>query len=284
VTIEIAKRKPEPAAKLLRKAESPKTFRVMTLNIWNYNGPWERRRALIVDLIRRARPDAVGLQEVRYDEQFNESDLNQAQQLAERLEMDCVFQPAMTYSRDPLVWEGLAVLTHHRIASTSYVWLSRDEGDPRDLHQRIALRALLRGTFGEVDLYNTHWSLSPRARLRNAEESRRFVLKGAGRRPQVLVGDLNDGPDSAPLKALCRRRGKAAHYLADVWSEVCGGLQGFTCANPEPQARIDYVLCVCHPQRRGLVPLGIERVGDKCDATGLFPSDHCGLVAEFALP
>ena len=39
-------------------------LRVVTLNIWNRGGPWERRLELIREELTRLKPDLVGLQEV----------------------------------------------------------------------------------------------------------------------------------------------------------------------------------------------------------------------------
>jgi hypothetical protein len=39
-------------------------LRVMTWNVWWRFGPWERRRRAILEVLRRERPDVVGLQEV----------------------------------------------------------------------------------------------------------------------------------------------------------------------------------------------------------------------------
>ena len=43
---------------------TPRTIRVLTLNIWNRLGPWDDRLAVIRDVLRELQPDLVGLQEV----------------------------------------------------------------------------------------------------------------------------------------------------------------------------------------------------------------------------
>src|SRR4051812_19787816 len=44
--------------------EGKDRLRILTLNIWNRQGPWERRLPLLREGIARVAPDLVGLQEV----------------------------------------------------------------------------------------------------------------------------------------------------------------------------------------------------------------------------
>jgi exonuclease III len=61
------------------------TLRILTLNIWNYNDPWPKRRALITETIQKHQPDLIGFQEIRHSGEHDEDGKNQAQQLAECL-------------------------------------------------------------------------------------------------------------------------------------------------------------------------------------------------------
>jgi hypothetical protein len=49
------------------EAAADSTARVMSLNIWNYSPPWQRRRAALAAAVRHAQPDVVVLQELRCD-------------------------------------------------------------------------------------------------------------------------------------------------------------------------------------------------------------------------
>lgn len=99
--------------------------------------------------------------------------------------------------------------------------------------------------------------------------------------PVVIAGDLNSEP-SDPAYAVVTAAG-----FADTWPPAAG--PGFTFGLSETVAdgapsferRIDHVLA------RGLAPGGLERsqgegtgdeVGDRDPATGLWPSDHAGVV------
>jgi hypothetical protein len=93
----------------------------------------------------------------------------------------------------------------------------------------------------------------------------------------ILVGDLNSLPDTEAAASV------AAVGFTDSWADVHPRKDGFTCCFPENLAetepgldqRIDYVFV------RGLKPLTAKIVGAHPFAhrTGLWPSDHAGLVA-----
>ena len=105
--------------------------------------------------------------------------------------------------------------------------------------------------------------------------------------PLILVGDLNTQPDMAETPGY-------GHIVLngpfnDVWTEVGEGA-GFTCcvaADVRSETatfdeRIDYVLY------RGddIEPISAEVVGDELadrTASGLWPSDHAGVVATFEI-
>lgn len=78
------------------------TIKVMSLNIWNYNPPWEARRRAIVSVIQAESPDIIGLQEIRHEVGKDEKGFNQAEQLARRLPgYETIYQPA-----DPMAGRG----------------------------------------------------------------------------------------------------------------------------------------------------------------------------------
>ncbi|MFP2911412.1 endonuclease/exonuclease/phosphatase family protein [Pyxidicoccus sp. 3LFB2] len=106
-------------------------------------------------------------------------------------------------------------------------------------------------------------------------------------RPLVLVGDLNTGPGS-PTPAYGIFTGSAG--LTDAWTTVGTG-NGFTCCVGDRvndtttegfDERIDLVL----HDGDGLEPLSAEVVGDELSdrtESGLWPSDHAGVVVKFRI-
>jgi endonuclease/exonuclease/phosphatase family metal-dependent hydrolase len=106
--------------------------------------------------------------------------------------------------------------------------------------------------------------------------------------PTILVGDLNSDPNGPPTEAaayeVLRQDG-----LHDAWIKTQGDRPGLTCCfNAEVKgspadftSRIDDILF-----RNGVRALGTRRVGidpENRTASGLWPSDHAGLVANFRL-
>ncbi len=247
-------------------------MRVMSLNIWNYNEPWPRRRELIVETVRSAGPEVVAFQEIRSDPERDERDddgqrLNQAQQIAVRLPEYpyLAFQPAMYYPTG--AWEGLAFLSRIPFAGRDWTSLSRDPGDPEDRHQRIVLHVRFDLPDGSFHLFNTHLSLSRAARLRTVKGVLAYLRRFSG--PRLLVGDLNEHPDQAPM-AMLRDAG-----WTDVWATLHPNEPGYTSRSDEPWQRIDYAWA--SPE---LAPYlkAIELVADQPDGDSVFPSDHIGLV------
>ena len=254
-------------------------IRVMTLNIWNYNDPWPRRRELIVDTVREVDPDVVGFQEIRHDGARDEGGRNQAEQFAACLpDYRFVAQPAQI---DVEVdrWEGLAIFSRLPIASTDHIELSRDPSDPRDNHQRIVLHAAIDTPVGPLHIYDTHLSLSREARQRTVREITAFV--GHHATPAVLVGDFNEIPAQEAIGHITQEAG-----FLDAWPALHPEDSGltFSAANPytntDDSRRIDYVFLRLDESAR----LGsCSRIADRPAPEGHCPSDHYGLVVDLEL-
>ncbi|GBC98355.1 hypothetical protein HRbin17_00864 [bacterium HR17] len=247
--------------------------KVMTLNIWGYNGDWERRKRLIAELLRREQPDIVGLQEACDWREFNPPGDHQAVQLARIAGYPFVhFQPAY---RRPDKMLGQAVLSQHPIVAAARLPFPRDPSDPRDTEDRVAVWVQVELPDGLVEFCVTHLSLSRVARERSVAQLIQWLWQRSDR-PKILVGDFNDTPDAPPLRLL---RG-ARPPFADAWQLGRGDADGFTFPSHAPQHRIDYVLLA--PSDAFTVD-EIRLVGDAPDADGTYPSDHLGIVAVLRL-
>jgi len=255
-------------------------IRVFNLNIWNYNDPWKVRRELIAEAIRRKGPDLITFQEIQYRSWYGEDLHHQADQLAEHLpDYSLIWQPAH-YSRDCEAgeqWEGLAILSRFPIVDRRYLLLSRDEGDPDDTFQRIVLGVKVRTPGGALWLFTTHFPLSASARERVACEVYDFVVEMAEDRPFVLTGDFNAEPESAPIRFLTGHlalRGQCGS-LVDAWAFLHPDDPGFTSPTWKPRERIDYVFVSPSVKVHKITLAATEP-----NAQGVYPSDHCGLLAE----
>eukprot|EP00727_Mastigamoeba_balamuthi_P001199 m51a1_g11076 hypothetical protein (765) ;mRNA; f:561804-565578 len=277
---------------------------VLTYNIWNYNGPWEKRLPELAKRICDDRYDAVALQEVRYSAWDGEH--TGTPQPLGRLQIDqiaraCaamgrhrqfVFEPGMTYQPSHVTreyeTEGVAVVSKHHIESVSHTHLSHDLDDQEDVHQRVVLAARIRlpEPAPSFTLFVSHFSLSLAAQQRNAREALQMASRQEFDGPQVFTGDLNALPDSQAIRTLVATDG-----FEDAWanapskeSPTPGGFT-FSTLNESPSKRIDFVL-----YRGGLAPTSAVVGPAQCDiSTGskdqgrVCASDHLPLAVSFDL-
>jgi endonuclease/exonuclease/phosphatase family metal-dependent hydrolase len=210
-------------------------------------GIWPRRRALLADALRRARPDVLGLQEVLADPPM-------AEQLADDLGLRVATAG------------GLAVCARHPIVRSSHVPLP---SPPAAGMRQEALLAEVATPAGPVEVVCLH--VTPRsepARLEALGE----LLRALGQRRPLVVGDFNAPPESATLRLM------AEAGFPDAWGALHPAEPGPTMPSHAPVVRIDYVLVPS-----GARVLAATRLGDRPDADGFYPSDHLGLAATVEL-
>lgn len=138
-----------------------------------------------------------------------------------------------------------------------------------------------------VRVANTHLEVGSFAAIRDAQAQQLAGVLSTSPHPAVLLGDLNADPGSGAAKILVN-----ALDLEDAWEEEGSG-PGFTAGQDallrnDPSTldrRIDYVLY--QDDRRPRVEVDdVEVIGDERNdrtASGLWPSDHAGVVAELEL-
>lgn len=251
-------------------------MRVMTLNIWNYTRPWEKRRSLLAQLIEDFHPDVVALQETRHDWRY-ERGKGQGDQLAEVTGYHPTTVVAQVYIPILRVDEGLTLLTKNEPIATMYRKLTLHSHEREDENRRVCLGLTLTRENKRIHVFNTHFSLSPVARMTNAVESFRFVQEQSAGEPAFMMGDLNAEPDSPPIRFLsgeCETHGEAGSFV-DCWAEANPQNPGYTYASFEPTRRIDYVFGMNLPN--GV--LHADVVGSE-PLDGVFPSDHMAVVVD----
>jgi endonuclease/exonuclease/phosphatase family metal-dependent hydrolase len=253
--------------------------KVMTLNIWNYTRPWMARRQQIVSLLQVHQPDAVALQETRHDFRF-ERGKGQGEQIAELAGYHATSAVGQVYFPLLRVDEGLTILTRQPPERVIVRQLTRLPRERRDENQRICLGVEMLHDAHRVYVFDTHFSVSPVARVRNAVEVARFIREQSSDQPAVLMGDLNAEPDSLPVQFLLgqdRVDGESGDFV-DCWVQANAHESGYTDESFNPRQRIDYILA------RNL-PDGVRRAsivgGEPVD--GIYLSDHLAVVAELAL-
>lgn len=263
-------------------------LRVLTVNIWNRQGPWETRRDLLRRGIRELAPDVVGLQEV-----ISDGERSQADEIAEGMGYETAYGPAHELARG---WRfGNAVLSRFDIASSETVALPEAGAGER----RALLCTVLATPWGQLPFLSTH--LNWKFHHGYAREAQALCIAEAiGQRhpvrapwlPPVLVGDFNCVPESTEMRFLTGLHaiGGRSFYMADCFAEVGNGPGATFDADRNPFAgltfeaprRIDYVL-VRGPDGEGRgKPRSCRVVLDDVH-DGICASDHYGVFAEISL-
>jgi endonuclease/exonuclease/phosphatase family metal-dependent hydrolase len=246
------------AAALAAPAPAPVTLRVMSYNIHHAEGiDGKLDVARIAQVIRDARPDIVGLQEVdrgvaRTQQRDLPAELAKLTGLAVRFDRNIPHQGGEY---------GNAVLTRFPIKRAQNLPLkSFANGEQRGV-QHLVLDVHGR----EVLFLNTHLDArrDPAEREHSATELRAIVA-AAGPMPVILVGDFNATPD-APSIASVRE------FLTDVWPRLHPG-PGFTIPVKKPTRRIDYIWIT----PASLTPVQMEVIQSEA-------SDHLPIIAEVRL-
>jgi endonuclease/exonuclease/phosphatase family metal-dependent hydrolase len=266
-------------------------LRVVTLNIWHREAPWEARRELIRRGLVGLAPDIIGLQEV-LELDFGGTRTSLAGQICEGTPYRHVFGRAQTMG--PGLEFGNAVLTSHPIVRHEVVALPGAESG----ETRSVLYALVATPQAEVPVFVTHlnWKLHHGSvRIRQIERLVEVVeeLAPVGKTfPPVVMGDFNAEPESDEIRFMrgfATLNGKSV-FFADAWAYGGDGGPGFTFdrRNPyaarahEPPRRIDYIfLRGPDAQFRG-EPLRTRVVLDE-PTEGVWPSDHFGLCCEVSV-
>ncbi len=231
-------------------------LRVMTFNIQSA----VRGLDGVAEVIRSARPDIVALQEVDRGSRRAHG-LDQAAALAERTGL-----PYHAHFRTTDLHGGaygIALLSRLPLEAVAQYPLPV----PRGAEPRTVVHALVRVAEREVSLYLTHLIRQPfnsDIRMRQSALITRLLERDP--RPKLLMGDLNDGPDSRTVRLLRRT-------LTDVFAASGQGAEGtYPLPLPfTPTLRIDYVMAC-----EAFVPLHSEvlRVG---------ASDHYPVIADVRL-
>jgi endonuclease/exonuclease/phosphatase family metal-dependent hydrolase len=266
-------------------------IRIGTWNLWWRFGSWQARYSAILAVLRAAKLDVCGLQEV-----WTDGPDNLARLLADALGMHWSFSP----SPEPERWRarlpessagvGNAILARWPIQDVADLALPPGGSGDRS---RTALAGVVDSPYGRVPLATTQLTAAPWDSVARCRQVRALV-KFLGRRqredyPTILVGDLNAEPDSDEVRLLCGHKTAPAasrFVLVDAWRYATDAVPWtWDRANPhvlatgEPSSRIDYVLIgPPHASHRGHVR-SARRIGEK-PVAGVWPSDHAGVIAE----
>jgi endonuclease/exonuclease/phosphatase family metal-dependent hydrolase len=213
----------------------------------------------VVEVIRTASPDIVALQEVDVGSRRS-GGLNQVSVLAERtgLTHSAHFRTTSLHGGD----YGVALLSRFPLERVEQHALPVDPG----MEARTVAHAVLKVHGQEVSVYVTHLTKRPFNGANRVRQSATILkLMAQDPRPKLLMGDMNDSPDSRPMRLFKRE-------LMDVFAlRGEGADKTYPMLSLLPDQRIDYVLACDHfmPKRSRVL---------RTDA-----SDHFPVVADLTL-
>lgn len=266
-------------------------LRVLTLNIWNREAPWEQRREVIRRGLRALDPDIIALQEV-LELRAGDALQSQAAELLAGLPYQYVFGCAQ--SLGPGFEFGNVIAAKYALSGHEVWRLPGEEGG----ETRCVVHARVAAPCGEVPVFVTHlnWKLHHGSvRRRQVRRLAELVQERApiGETfPPILLGDFNAEPDSDEIRFL---RGFAALdgetvFFADAWVYGGDGGPGFTfdrrndyaARAHEPPRRIDYIF-VRGPDAAWRGEPLVTRVVFSEPQDGVWASDHFGLYTELSV-
>lgn len=276
-------------------------LRVVTINLWQEQGPWERRIQFLIQSLRELTPDAICFQEVR---DVAEKIPNQAKTIADALGYQYAYAPAEQWGGGD---EGLAILSRVPIEETEWHELPRWENRCRRICLGIAINPVSRrdnvhsdkndaGDHGRVWIFTTHLAyLMEDGALREEQviAADRFIKdKRRAEDLTIFTGDFNTEPQADEiryLKGLTSIDGKRSYYQ-DAFALCHPDEHGFTWSKCNPYTepltwlqrdrRLDYIFVSKHRSSgRGAIHR-CDIVFDRPNEEGIWCSDHFGLMAD----
>lgn len=234
-----------------------KHFSVMSFNIWNMNSlipknGYTKRMWRLKEVILKASPDIIGIQEVRYEAiKGEELGPSQMDTLAAWFpEFQFVFRPAQMQPntlQDGRTEEGVAIMSKYPIIAHNTTMLFINRSNSADLHQRVLLHAQIYiPNLGKVHVFVTHLSLSHEAREQSVVQICNIMKQQQA--PVILLGDLNAEPHERAVRYLTGDAvlpGGDRCQLQDTWRDTNPKDQkGYTFNTLEGvlSKRIDYIM------------------------------------------
>jgi endonuclease/exonuclease/phosphatase family metal-dependent hydrolase len=229
-------------------------LRVMTFNIQSGRQGLDK----VAGLIRSAAPDIVALQEVDVHTR-RAGGVDQSAELSQRtgLPYYAHFRTTSLYGGD----YGVAILSRFPLESVEQQPLPVEPG----AEPRTVARILMHMHGQEVSVYVTHLTRRPfNGDVRVRQSAAIMKWMDADPRPKLLMGDMNDTPDSGSVRLFKRE-------LMDVFALRGQGAADTYPLPVIPNVRIDYVLANDRFMPRGSQVLRVKA------------SDHYPVVADLTL-
>ncbi len=278
-----------------RPAAAGDAIRVMTFNIRygtanDGEDRWERRRDMVFDVIRRHKPDVVGVQEaLRF----------QLDEIAKALPVYAEIGTGRDDGRQAGEYSAILYRTNRvRLLEHGTFWFSDTPETPGSRHWGNRLPRICtwgrfednrtRRTFHHYNVHLDHQSQP--SRERSAELLADHIRRRAHPDPVIVTGDFNAGEDNPAIRYLQGKLPRASApgpeappspRLRDTFrvlhpdAKDTGTFNGFR--GTRTGEKIDYVFV-----SPGVAVLDAQIVHDQHD--GRYPSDHFPVTATIRLP
>ncbi|MDK1024329.1 MAG: endonuclease/exonuclease/phosphatase family protein [Gammaproteobacteria bacterium] len=250
------------------------TIKVLTLNTWLKEGPYETREPLIKDWIRVLEPDLIGFQEVLDD------------QVGGLLDQFGYFHQ----------WHfGMSIASRWKISNFTSINLPGvNEGEIAG----PVIAGHIDSPFGTIPFINAttfhfmpHEGWKRRKQMPTLNTFVRSVRIKEGY-PVIMVGDFNTDPDSDEIRYLMGLHSieDTSAYFCDAWERAGDEGTGATWAQENhysrtygsPDRRIDYIF-VGAQGIQGAGAIKDCRVVCNKSLDDVWPSDHFGVFAELTV-
>ena len=243
------------------------TIRIMTYNVHSclgMDGKISPKR--IARVIARYAPDIVCLQELDV-KRFRSNQEDQAHLIAEHLEMEFHFHPAIHLEEERY---GDAILTHYPMRIVQEGLLPSLDGNSSH-EPRGAIWVEVETPGGAIQVINTHLGLSPKERALQVDALLGNAWLGSltnQERPIMFCGDFNLLPSSAPFEQIAGR-------FKDAQESFKNHTPRRTLGTRFPMARIDHIFT---DQATQVVAVEVPQ-----NALTQVASDHLPLIADMRL-
>jgi endonuclease/exonuclease/phosphatase family metal-dependent hydrolase len=261
-------------------------MRLMTLNIWQEQGPWRARLQAIVRQVGQLAPDVLCLQEVR---DVAPRVPNQAETLARALDMHDVFAVAHRWGGGA---EGLAILTRSEPRRAREMELPWRETGIRRISLGVELPLESGARLWVFTTHLAHRLEEGSVRQRQVLGLDRFIRETSRGAPCVVAGDFNAAPETEEMRFM---RGETAlqgrrTIYRDAYASCHPGEAGWTwCSeNPYTEAlswlprdrRLDYLFIRDSTAQQRARVRDCQVVCREPESDGVRCSDHYGVLAE----
>lgn len=265
-------------------------LRIASLNIWNKNYYWEKRKGLIVEAIKSINPDLIAFQEV-----LQEKNQNTAEVISSELKNYKVyFYPEMGHKERT---SGIAILSKLPVEASHLLKLSRYMEDPLDRGNKLFGCIEVKFKNEGLVFGNTWLALSEQAQLRTIRDISFFLEEQIGIENKICIigGDLNNS-NKKPINEI-KMIGKRG--MVSAWEKVNNKkiatwptsekmfVKSWKEKHPNKELdfkiipqKIDYIFVTKSEQ------IKIKQCGlfaNVSDSNGIFPSDHIGLFCDIQI-